>query len=129
MRKVVAMDATGLNALENLQQKLHAKGKHLVLSAPHTQPLLTMQRAGFIDRIGQDNVCPHIDAALDRARQILGLPPAVSADPLHAQKQELELARQEITLALQRANQALNLPAANPAAELRAQRQTVAKTS
>lgn len=67
MRKVVAMDATGLNALENLHQKLHAKGKHLVLSAPHTQPLLTMQRAGFIDRIGQENVCPHIDAALDQS--------------------------------------------------------------
>lgn len=130
MRKVVAMDATGLNALENLHQKLHAKGKHLVLSAPHTQPLLTMQRAGFIDRIGQENVCPHIDAALDRARQILGLPPAATAaDPLHAQKQELELARQEITLALQRANQALNLPAAHPGAEPRTQEQTVVKTA
>ena len=34
MRKVVAMDATGLNALEDLYEKLHRKGKHLVLSAP-----------------------------------------------------------------------------------------------
>ena len=39
MRKVVAMDATGLNALEDLYERLHRKGKHLILSGPHTQPL------------------------------------------------------------------------------------------
>jgi SulP family sulfate permease len=38
MRKVVAMDATGLNALEDLYEKLRKRGKHLVLSAPHTNP-------------------------------------------------------------------------------------------
>src|SRR5207302_10628549 len=31
MRKVVAMDATGLNALEDLYEKLRKRGKHLVL--------------------------------------------------------------------------------------------------
>jgi SulP family sulfate permease len=76
MRMVLAMDATGLNALEDLHDKLRARGKHLVLSAPHTQPLLTMERSGFVDQIGRENVCPHIDAALARAREILGLPPA-----------------------------------------------------
>ncbi len=75
MRKVVAMDATGLNALEDLFDKLQAHGKHLVLSAAHTQPLLMMQRAGFIDRVGPENVCPHIDAALERARQITSTKP------------------------------------------------------
>jgi SulP family sulfate permease len=33
-----------------------------------------MERAGFIAQIGRENVCPHIDASLDRAREILGLP-------------------------------------------------------
>ena len=47
MRKVLAMDATGLNALEDLYEKLHRKGKHLVLSAPHTNPLMVMDKAGF----------------------------------------------------------------------------------
>src|SRR5207245_6427609 len=74
MRKVVAMDATGLNALEDLYERLHRKGKHLVLSAPHTNPLLVMEKAGFVDRLGRENVCPHIDAALARAHEILGLP-------------------------------------------------------
>lgn len=110
MRKVMAMDATGLNALEDLHQRLRRRGKHLILSGPHTQPLLVMEKAGFIDRLGGENVCPHIDAALARAREILGLPPAPPADPLHAEKQKLESARREIALALERANTALDSP-------------------
>src|SRR5436853_3998454 len=55
MRKVMAMDATGLNALEDLHERLHQKGKHLILSAPHTQPLFVMENAGFLDRIGREN--------------------------------------------------------------------------
>src|SRR5207237_7399895 len=74
MRKVVAMDATGLNALEDLYERLHRKGKHLVLRGPHTQPFMVMDRAGFLDRLGHQNVSPHIDTALARARELLGLP-------------------------------------------------------
>jgi SulP family sulfate permease len=71
MQSVLAMDATGLNALQDIYEKLHRKGKQLVLSGPHTQPLLTMQNDGFIDQLGEDNVCPHLDAALERAKEIL----------------------------------------------------------
>src|ERR1043166_435331 len=60
MRKVLAMDATGLNALEDLYERLHRTGKHLVLSGPHTQPLFMMDKAGFLDRLGE-NVCANID--------------------------------------------------------------------
>ena len=113
MRKVVAIDATGLNALEDLYERLHRKGKHLLLSAPHTQPLLVMEKAGFIERIGRENVCPHVDAALARAREILGLPPAVPpTDPLHGERQQLAAARQELSGALERASKALNSPVA-----------------
>src|SRR5205814_2085308 len=83
MRKVVAMDATGLNALEDLYERLHRKGKHLILSAPHTHPLMVMEKAGFLERIGRENVCPNVDAALARGREILGLPPAAPTDPFH----------------------------------------------
>ena len=75
MRTVVAMDATGLNTLEDLYERLHRKGKHLILSAPHAQPYGVMEKAGFLDEIGRENVCPDVDAALARARKILGLPP------------------------------------------------------
>ncbi|MHB8521161.1 MAG: SulP family inorganic anion transporter [Limisphaerales bacterium] len=111
MRKVVALDATGLNALEDLYERLDRKGKHIVLSAPHTQPLLVMEKAGFLDRIGRENVCPHVDAALARACELLGLPPAPPTDPLHQERQELEAARQELTSAVERVNKALSSPA------------------
>jgi SulP family sulfate permease len=115
VRKVLAIDATGLQALEDLHAKLRAKGKHLILSAPHTQPLAAMVNAGFIDRIGPENVCPHIAAALARARQILGLPPAVESleihEALHAEKRELETARRELSEVLERTNRVLNRPA------------------
>jgi SulP family sulfate permease len=96
MRKVLAMDATGLNALEDLHERLRRKGKHIVLSAPHTQPLLVMEKAGFLDRIGRENVCANIEAALDRSREILGLPPAPKSGLLHEEKRELEANRQDV---------------------------------
>ena len=110
MRKVVALDATGLNALEDLYEKLHRKGKHLVLSAPHTNPLMVMEKAGFIERLGRENVCPHIDAALARSREILGLPPARSTDPHFEEKQQLQAVRLELANALDRVNHVLNSP-------------------
>jgi SulP family sulfate permease len=113
MRKVVAMDATGLNALEDLYEKLARKGKHLVLSAPHTNPLMVMQKAGFVDRLGPENVCPHIDAALERARELLGLPPAQPVDPHYEEKKRLETVRMELTNALDRVNDVLKSPARN----------------
>jgi SulP family sulfate permease len=102
MRKIVAMDATGLNALEDLYERLRRKGKHLVLSGPHTQPLFLMEKAGFLDRIGRENVCPHVEAALARSRVILGLPQVSSTDPLRHEKEKLETVRQELATALER---------------------------
>ena len=123
MRKVMAIDATGLNALEDLYERLHRKGRHLVLSGPHPQPMLVMGRAGFLTGSDQENVCPHIDAALARAREILGLPPAPIVDPLQLEKRKIEVARQELTSAMERVNDVLNspdgsLPAGNNAERL-----------
>jgi SulP family sulfate permease len=71
MRQVLAMDATGLNALEDLYEKLHKKGKHLILSGPHAQPLFTMEKANLVDQIGRENVCATFDEALARARVLM----------------------------------------------------------
>ena len=111
VRKVLAMDATGLQALEDLRVKLHAKGKHLILSAPHTQPLSVMINSGFIDRLGGENVCPHITAALARARVILKLPPVHEQpephEELFSERQAVEAARRELTESLERAQRIL----------------------
>ncbi len=109
----LAMDATGLNALEDLYERLHRRGKRLVLSGPHTQPLFMMDKAGFLDRLGRENVCAHIDAASERARDILGLPPAAPSDPLRGEKEKLQVAQQELTSALARVNEVLRSPSGN----------------
>jgi SulP family sulfate permease len=82
MREVLAIDATGLNALEDLHERLRARGRHLVLSGPHTQPLFMMDKADFLDQLGRENVCANIELALARAREILGVPPAPADGPL-----------------------------------------------
>jgi len=68
MRDVLALDATGLEALEDLFEKLKRDRKSLILCGPHSQPLFALTRAGFLDRIGVDNVCGDMEASLARAR-------------------------------------------------------------
>lgn len=73
IHKVLAIDATGLNALESLYEKLRIRGKYLVLCGSHAQPYLMMDKAGFFDRLGRENVVADLDESLARARKILGL--------------------------------------------------------
>ena len=84
-------------------------GSRAAMGRPPTQPLLVMDKSGFLDRIGRGNVCAHIDAALERARKILGRPPASPPEPdlEHVRKLELKAARQEIAMAFKRADEAL----------------------
>ncbi len=78
MHKLLAMDATALDILERLHTKLAKRGSHLVLAGPHTQPLFLMERAGFLDRIGMDNLCPDLDTALERARVLIKDPAKIA---------------------------------------------------
>jgi SulP family sulfate permease len=72
VRAVPAIDATGLHALEIALEKFHRKRTQLLLSGVQPQPMKVLFHSGFVDRIGLDNICANIDAALDRARKILG---------------------------------------------------------
>ncbi len=71
MAAVTAMDATALNRIENLHEKLRRHGKHLVLSGPHTQPYFMMEKADFFDRLGRENVCGDLESAVARGRELL----------------------------------------------------------
>jgi sulfate permease, SulP family len=71
MRDALALDATGIDALEDLLEKLRKKKKDLVLCGPHSQPLFALTRAGFMDKIGAENVCGDMESSLARARQLL----------------------------------------------------------
>jgi SulP family sulfate permease len=110
MRKVLAMDATGLNALEDLYERLHRRKKRLILSGPHTQPLFMMDKAGFLDRLGRENICTDLEHSLERAREMLGLPPAADTDPLRLEKAKIEAARRELAQAVEHAGKMLNSP-------------------
>ena len=68
---VTAMDATGLNALESIVERLRQKGGTTILSGIHQQPLQLLRRAGFIDVIGRQNFCATFDDSLARARVVL----------------------------------------------------------
>ena len=74
MRKVMSIDATGLNSMKELLADCNKSGTRLILSGVHVQPLFAMQQYGLADEIGEDNLFGNIDDALDRARELLGLP-------------------------------------------------------
>src|SRR5437868_1417386 len=80
-RKIIAMDATGALALERLHDHLLHHGKSLILSGVQPQPLEVLEKCELLGKLGRDNVCPDVDTALLRARQILesGNSPAQSA--------------------------------------------------
>lgn len=69
---VTAIDATALDRLEDLHAKLRRHGRHLILCGPHTQPYFTMEKAGFLDEVGRENVVADLDAAVVRARELVG---------------------------------------------------------
>jgi SulP family sulfate permease len=76
---VTAMDATALNALESVVERLEKKGGAIIISGIHRQPLQLLRQAHFIEVIGRKNFCATFDKALVRAREILeeGGPAAV----------------------------------------------------
>lgn len=70
MRSVPAMDTTSLNKLRELYAKCKKYNVVLIFSHVNDQPLQFMEKSGFIDDIGRENVCPSIDTALERAESI-----------------------------------------------------------
>ncbi len=70
MKSVPAMDVTALNSLKKLQAKCKKNHIQLVLSHVQEQPYSVMEKAGFTEEIGADNLCNHIDDALVRAENI-----------------------------------------------------------
>lgn len=68
---VTAMDATALNALESVIERLQKRGGAVILSGLHRQPLDMLRKAGFVEVVGRANLVAHFDDALKRAQEIL----------------------------------------------------------
>ena len=43
----------------------------MILSHANEQPMNIMKKAGFVEKIGEENFCAHIDDALARAEKIV----------------------------------------------------------
>ncbi len=69
--RLVQLDTTGLEGLENLREKLHTRGCTLLLCGLNAQPGSLLRRAGFLDHLGEANVCPDFLTACQRARALL----------------------------------------------------------
>jgi SulP family sulfate permease len=84
LRNMTALDATGLHALENFAERLHKSGRTLLLCGAREQPAELLTGSEFIEHIGRENILPHVQAALARAREITaafsGVGPIMAAE-------------------------------------------------
>lgn len=67
MRKVPFMDSIGLHNLENLYRLSASEGIKIVLSGVNKKVLGMLEKCGLAKKIGHQNICGHIDQALERA--------------------------------------------------------------
>jgi len=71
MSRLIQLDTTGLEGLENLRDKLAKRGCALLVCGLNQQPGSLLQRSGFLDRIGANNNTADLDQALARAYILL----------------------------------------------------------
>jgi len=70
LRNMTAIDATGLQALENFADLVHSSGRGLILCGAREQPERLMRQAEFEDHVGAGNICTSIADALARAKAL-----------------------------------------------------------
>jgi SulP family sulfate permease len=71
LRNMTAIDATGLAALEQLADAIHASGRGLILCGAREQPAQLMRQSEFEQHVGRQNVCASVAEALNRASALL----------------------------------------------------------
>jgi SulP family sulfate permease len=71
MRKVPFMDSTGLHNLESLYRLSDKEGIQLVLSGVNDKIKTMLEKTGFADKIGKENICSNINEALERVNKLI----------------------------------------------------------
>ncbi len=71
MRGVHALDVTALRSLIAIKALCDAKGVTLILSHVNEQPMAVLEKAGFAETVGRENLMPDIDASIARATELL----------------------------------------------------------
>jgi SulP family sulfate permease len=70
LRNMTAIDATGVHELERLVDRLRTTGRTLLLCGTRSQPERLLKQSSFLRHLGEENMLPHVEAALSRAREI-----------------------------------------------------------
>jgi SulP family sulfate permease len=73
LRNMTALDATGLQALENFADVVYQSGRALLLCGGRQQPAEMMRAADFAEHVGGDNICANVAEALERAKKLWSL--------------------------------------------------------
>jgi len=70
MRSVPVIDATGIHSFEALIKTCQKRGITLIMSHVNEKPMKFFRKSGIYQKVGKENFCINIDAALVRAREI-----------------------------------------------------------
>ncbi|MDR1632990.1 MAG: sulfate permease [Dysgonamonadaceae bacterium] len=70
MRKVPFMDSTGLHNLESLYRISKKEKIQLILSGVNEKVRTLLNKSGFADKVGEENICSNINEALKRAGEL-----------------------------------------------------------
>ena len=71
MRKVPFIDSTGIHNLTNLCRISQQENTRIILSGVNPKVHEVLHKAGFYSLLGEENICPNINAALRRAKEIV----------------------------------------------------------
>ena len=71
MRKVPFIDSTGIHNLTSLCKMSQKEKITIVLSGVNEKVHNTLEKSGFYELLGKQNICPNINVALDRAKEIM----------------------------------------------------------
>jgi SulP family sulfate permease len=71
LRNMTAIDATGLRAIQDFADKLKESGRTLLLCGAPPQPANLMAQAEFHRHVGPRNILPNVQAAIDRAHEVI----------------------------------------------------------
>ena len=83
MHRMISMDTSGLDALQQLQRILQQRGITLLLAQVNEQPLSLMQRSGFDAVLGDEAVFASIEGALEQLQNAAPASPWRPATDAH----------------------------------------------
>ena len=71
MRKIPFIDSTGIHNLTTLCEMSKREKTTVILSGVNEKVHKVLEKSGFYELLGKENICPNIYVALDRAKEVM----------------------------------------------------------